>query len=75
MLLAPLQMEDLIAEDIMYLSHKMQKYEADTDLETPCLLIVFQDAIKFHAGERSSQALPATVMTGLAHRAQWISSN
>lgn len=51
MLLAPLQMEDLIAEDIMYLSHKMQKYEAGTDLETPCLLIDFQGARKFRAGE------------------------
>lgn len=75
MLLAPLQMEDLIAEDFMYLSHKMQKYEAGTDLETPCLLIDFQGARKFHEGERSSQALPAAVMTGLAHRAQWLSSN
>lgn len=75
MLLAPLQMEDLIAEDIMYLSHKMQKYEAGTDLETPCLLIDFQGARKFRAGERSSQALPAVVMTGLAHHAQWLDSN
>lgn len=55
--------------------HKMQKYEAGTDLETPCLLVDFQGARKFRAGERSSQALSVVVMTGLAHHAQWLNSN